>query len=188
MKNFDDDSTYYHYKLIINSKITTKVRIYLLLLFFSILILSVLTLIQLYTFYPIPSLKTEILFLQILLGFFLAPIFHHFMHGIAYIVLGILPSIQLQLTVGIPMPKNYTEKMVLKRNYIFILLTPLILGTGILASLLIFTPSIWYLCATMLSINLALGFADTYWVKQLQGMHPAVVIRSSKYGFNVYKV
>lgn len=188
MKKFDDDSTYYHYKLIINSKITPKVRIYLLLLFFSMLILTVLSLIQLYTFYPVPSLKIEFLLIQILLGLLLAPIFHHFLHGVAYIVLGIVPSIQVQLTVGLPMPKNYTEKMVLKRNYIFILLTPLLLGTGILATLLIYSPSIWYLCATMLSINLALGFADCYWVKELQGMHPAVLIRSSKYGFNVYKI
>ncbi|OEF95734.1 DUF3267 domain-containing protein [Desulfuribacillus alkaliarsenatis] len=187
MKNFDD-STYYHYKLIFNSKITARIKLFMRLSFLLFVILISLLLSQLYTFYSVPTLSIEFILVQFLAGAFLAPILHQVLHGIAYFSLGIVPGLQIIPTIGLPTPKWHSEKMVIKRNYIFILSTPLILGTGMFAMLMVLLPTFWYFLSALLVINISLSAIDSYWLWQIRGMHHAVTIRSSNHGFNVYKV
>jgi len=187
MNNFDD-STYYHYKLIFSSKISTKLKLLLSMLFISILAVSILALIQLYTFYQIPSLKTEVILLHIFCGCILAPIYHHLFHGIGFIRFGIYPKISLTDSFLIPIPKWSSTTMLIKRQQIFMLLTPLLLGTGVITLLMALFPDYWFIYAAIFAIHLSMSFIDVYWAFSIRNMHHAVVIRSAKHGFNVYKI
>lgn len=188
MTNFDN-STYYHYKLIFNSKMSPATRRLLFALFLVCLATVFLFLIQLYTFYRIPPQKTEVILLQILIALLLTPIYHHLFHGIAYLTLGLSAKMQVSDTlIGIPIPKWHSDAMLTRRQHTYILLSPFFLGTGILLLLMAFFPSFWYVSAAILAIHLPSCVPDLYWAWNLRKLHPTSVIRSAKHGFNVYKI
>ena len=185
--NHFDNSTYYHYKLVFNSKINSKTK----WTFIAGIILSIMTctfiLIQLYTFYQIPPQKTEVILLQSLVGLVSFSLYHYILLGIGYMGAGIRSRTQLS-TNRMPLLTWNTENIISKKQKIFILLTPLILGTGFLTLIMAIFPTIWFFSATILLFHLPLCIPDVYWVYRLSKMHPDVVVRTAKHGFNVYKV
>ncbi|OEH84318.1 hypothetical protein BHU72_10965 [Desulfuribacillus stibiiarsenatis] len=183
-----EDSTLYNYKLIYHTKLSPKVKIALSFVMLIILGLSSFSLFQLYTFYPIAPIQSIEIFLQILFGILFAPILHALCHALGYLVIGTYPKLQMLAPLGISTPKFCTDSLVIKRNFIFMLLTPLLLGSGLLLLFMAFSSMFWYAYATMLALHVSFTIPDLYWVWNVRSMHSGVMFRSSKHGFNVYKI
>ncbi len=186
--NHFDNSTYYHYKLIFNSKINPKTKRILIAGTVLSIIACTFILIQLYTFYQIPPQKIEVILLQFLIGLVSFSIYRYLLLGIGYIGAGIRPRMQLSTRTGIPLLTWHSGNIISKKQKIFILLTPIMLGSGFLILSMAIFPSIWVLSATVLAFHTSLCLSDIYWVYRLNKMHPEVVIQTDKHGFSVYKI
>lgn len=186
--NHFDNSTYYHYKLIFNSKINPKTKRILIAGTVLSIIACTFILIQLYTFYQIPPQKIEVILLQFLIGLVSFSIYRYLSLGIGYIGAGIRPRMQLSTSAGIPLFTWNTENIISKKQKIFILLTPTMLGSGFLILIMAIFPNIWVFSATILAFHAPLCLSDIYWAYRLSKMHPDVAIQMNKHGFSVYKI